>query len=220
MPDDVKEIKKLLLDLIKEVKKMLQEKPFFFLNEHDLSAYLYSQLLEIPELKLPFKMERDGIEHSCYRVHVEYPRYSIENEKLRSVGKYDVAILRQENTLEDPFPKDEFTKKSVWVGFEVKLHWDAGLRKVNTSVKSEMNAFAKMVNCVTRIPADYGVVFHLNIDRKKESAFKVIEGNFKDFQNQEAVKDSQVFIVYMESYNEKTKGPNNLAVMPDGTKFL
>jgi len=218
--DEIEQVKKILLELITELKKVLQEKPFLFVNEHDLSAYMYSKLLEVPELKSPCKMERDGIEQYCYRVHLEYPRYSIENDKLKSVGKYDIAILRQENTVEDPFPKDEFTKKPVWIGFEAKLHWNAGIRKVKSAFESEKNAFVKWVDEVERRPAEYGVIFHLNIDRKKKRAFKIIEGNIREFQNQEAIKDASVFVVYAESYNKKEEKPNILAVTPDGTRFL
>jgi len=214
MPDDVKEIKKVLLYLINEVEKVLQKKPFFFVNEHDLSAYLYSQLLEIQELELPFIMKRNGFDHSCYRVHLEYPRYSIENKNLKSVGKYGLAILRRDNTVEKPFPNDEFTKKPVWVGFEIKLHWNIGENTVGKRLLDEKKAFVKKDNGFERRPADYGVVFHLNIAKKKECRFEAIERKIKEFQKE--IRRSKVFAVYMESYI-RLKNPRTLAVLPDGT---
>jgi len=210
--NDAEQVKKILLSLISEVEKVLRKKPFFFVNEYDLSAYLYSRLLEVPELKLPFKMVRDGIEHSCYRVHLEYPRYSIE-KKLKSVGKYDIAILRQENAVEVQNLRDEFIKKPVWVGFEVKLHWDVGPRKVKSALESEKNAFAKSVNKVERRPADYGVIFHLNIARKKKSAFETMEKEILDSEKQREIEDN-VFIVYIESYEEKGNKPNTVIISP------
>jgi len=94
MSNEIGKVKTILESLVDKVETTLKENSFFFLNEHDLSAYLYSQLLDMQEFQ-PFKIKRNGKEYGCCRIHVEYPRYSIVNNKLKSQGRYDVAILRE-----------------------------------------------------------------------------------------------------------------------------
>jgi hypothetical protein len=220
LPNDSEEVKCILSHLIAKVEEILVEKPFFFVNEHDVAAFLYSKLTIMPEFQLPRFLERDGKRQAYYRVHMEYPRHLIKDERLRYIGKYDVAILRKDNTIEEPFRarEDEFTKKPVWVGFEVKLHWDVGIRRVKSGFESEKNAFAKEVNHIERRPADYGVVFHLNIGKKIMSKKNVIFDYIKKFQKLKGLQDSRIFVVYIESFREKEE-PKIIALDNDGKEF-
>ena len=142
----------------------------------------------------------------------------LSKRKLKSVGKYDIAILRQDNTVEEPFRKGEFTKKPVWVGFEVKLHWKVGVNVVSNGFLSEKMAFAKRDGYIERRPADYGVVFHLNIDRKTKTDHRTLTEKIKEFQNLKEIKDSKVFVVYMECYDKKEK-PFTIGMDPYGNSF-
>lgn len=45
-----------------------------------------------------------------------------------AVGARYVAILREDNSVKETFKKNEYTKKPVWLGFEIKLHWSFGAR--------------------------------------------------------------------------------------------
>jgi hypothetical protein len=217
--DNCESAKHILSHLIAKIEDTLEKNPFIFVNEHDLSAYLYSKLIEIQDLSLPFKMERNGIEQCCNKVHLEYPRYSIENGKLKSMGRYDVAVLRQDNSLEKTFPEDEFTKKPVWMGFEVKLHWNYGLEAVSNSFSLEKMAFAKRdERGFERRPADYGVVFHLNIDKKDKTDRNTLIRKIVEFQTLREIEDSKVFVVYIESFEKKEK-PSTIALDPEGKEF-
>ena len=218
MSNNYKNAKRILSHLITKVENKLENNPFIFVNEHDLSAYLFSQLLEIQELKLPFKMERNGIEHYCSRVHLEYPRYAIDLGKLKSVGRYDIAVLRQDSSVEEPFKRDEFTEKPVWMGFEVKLHWNYGLEAIINGVLLEKMAFAKRDRDIERRPADYGVVFHLNIDKKKKTDPSALIEKIKEFQSLTEIKDSKIFVVYIESCG-RTEKPSTIVLDPEGKEF-
>jgi hypothetical protein len=214
--NDTEEIKKLLSELIKSTESILAEKPFFFINEFDLQAYLYSKLIAMPELSSPFAIDRDSKTVDCFRVHCEYNRYEVKGEGLNCIGAYDLAILRKDNRAEKPFPTDTFSQKPVWVGFETKCQWNIGEKAVTSQLIDETNAFVKNVDGVERRPADYGVVFHVNIEKQKASNLVNIRKAIRDFQLQ--FKSNPPFVVYIEVSDRKEK-PRKIAFDPEGNEF-
>lgn len=221
MDDNLEQIKGILEYLINALEKDLEKSPFFLVTEHDLAAYLYSKLILRKDLQEPFCHYKNGKKQPNFRVHMEYPRYQIEDDKVKRKGRYDLVILRKENnTFGKPFEDDKFSMKPVWLGFETKLHWNVGEKAVGDGFLSEKMAFAKKDYRFERRPADYGVIFHLNGAKKKQCDLGLIVDKIKRFQEESEIKESKTFAVYMESYDEEGKEPNTVAILPDGTRFL
>ena len=105
------------------------------------------------------------------------------------------------------------------MGFEVKLHWNYKLDSIINSFSLEMMAFSKRDGRgIERRPADYGVVFHLNIDKKDKTDHNTIIKKIREFQSLKKIGDSKVFVIYMESF-ERAEKLSTIALAPEGKEF-
>jgi len=192
-------IKELLRTLTEDVKKELKAKPFFLVTEHDLSGFLYSKIFQMKAFQETFQ---DIAGKPNFRLHMEYPRYWEEKGKPKRKGRYDLAILRKDKPLKI-FNNDLFITKQVWLGFETKLLWDSTGRRVVINMENDLPAFTNEDN---KIPADNGVIFHVNAGRKpnKENDLMEIKRKMEGLQKTKLVPNP-LYLVYIESYRENNK---------------
>ena len=189
--ETIREAVELLKSLSDDLKRELMKKPFFIVTEADLQGYLYSKLIENERLKEPF-MDSKGKPN--FRVHLEFPRYRRENDMLKKVGRYDVAVLKK--TQSGEFFNDTFDEKEVWLGFEVKAHWNSSEKEIETSLNNDVPAFESIEG---KIPSELGVFFYVNIAKRKPCNLERIEQKIRELRKK---TETHLFLVYIEAYYE------------------
>jgi len=167
----------LLRSLSADLKRELMERPFFIVTEADLQGYLYSKLIENDRLKESF-MDSNG--KLNFRIHLEFPRYRRENGMLKKVGRYDIAILKK--TQSGEFFNDTFDEKEVWLGFEVKAHWNSSEKEIETSLDDDVPAFESKEG---KIPSELGVFFYINIAKRKPCDLELIEQKMRELRKKQ-----------------------------------
>jgi len=205
---------KVLQSLIERLTNELRSKPFYFLNEHDVSGFLYNQLQTFQICQGSFNIvDRKGVKQACYKVHMEYPRYCLKSDNtVKTLGHYDLAVLREPKEDEPYFKNEEFIKKPVWIGFEVKLYRNTSEKGISQYILSEKNAFVKEKDRCVRKPADVGVILHLNIDKKAP----IDTQKLRSLLNKELDEISdKTFLVYIESYRENKEPKMILKLLTD-----
>ena len=69
---NIKELKKHLKDISKQLKNDLYKNPYLFITETDFQAWLYNQLHFIYDFRSPFQ---DYHKEPISKIHLEYPRF-------------------------------------------------------------------------------------------------------------------------------------------------
>lgn len=200
------QINVLLKFLVNNLKEDLVKNPYFIVTEADFQGYLYSKLLLKEELQ-PLLFDETAEKRANFRIHLEYPRYIIkkETDKLAKGGRYDIAILPEHDSLHRRFEKDIPDQKLVWIGFELKTRWNVGAGQIRTDLENDIPAFWLIDEKGNKkIPSKYGIMFHLNVARKKKKSdetFQKISKEMREYRK----KFPNLFCVYVESYRENNK---------------
>jgi len=186
-------ITKMLNLLIKQLKIDLKNHNFFLVNEHDLQAYLYMKLVN-GKLFNEFIIDGDGDEN--YRIHCEYARGEyIKGEGTPGRHQFYIAILKED--LNDN--QIWYTKKPVWLGMELKLNIDASKKAVIDDIDKEDVAIE--ITKKNSKFAEWAVLFHLNIAKKKYSEHDF--NDIKEYIYKLKKKNKKTFYVYLETYKNK-----------------
>lgn len=197
------EINSFLSSLIDHLKKDIRQHPHFLINEHDLQAYIYSKLIQVPNFN---KYKKDGDDDENYLIHCEYPRGYYENNNFRKIGRWDIAILDSSKIQMKEMFWDE---KPVLVGFELKVNIDETGKKVLIGIDNDQPA-VESTEGVNQY-AEWAVLFHINIGKKKrDGTFNTVKDCIRELQRD----NKRTFYVYLEFYYKRLK-PKELFSCPD-----
>lgn len=200
---NVKELRKNLKNISNQLEDDLFTDPYLFITETDFQVWLYNQLNLIHEFKTPF---HDYLDEPVSKIHLEYPRFREDGNKLKKQGRYDIVILRKpkkgsifdtqyrKNILMDYFPS--------YLAFELKAKWNLTTNKVLEKFSDDIGAFKKNTR---HLGSDYGVLFHLNLAKHYDQRCEYTR--IQKSMNRHKKKYPHVFLIYLESYHSKDNRP-------------
>lgn len=190
--NNICDIKTLINVICQQIKKDIVGHPHFLITEDDFKAYLYNFLRNYPPCNR-YIVDADGDEN--YLVHCEYPRGEYSNGEFKSGRKqWDIVILseKQDNTY-------LWKKKPVFLGIELKLSINYGEKRIINNIDSEKNAVSSEDGFNSY--ADFALLFHINIGRKKfnKDSINNIEKHLKELQK----SNPKTLYVFLEAYADK-----------------
>jgi len=187
------EVKEVIQRIIDNLAKDIQEHPHRLINEHDFKAYIYSILVREKSCN-KFVIDKDNDEN--YLVHCEYCRgYYQNNGKFKNIGFWDIAILKEEQD-----NKFWWKEKPVFLGIELKLNIDEKSKKIIYDIECDQPAVDSEKGFNEY--ADYALLFHLNIGKKrKDETVEKVREYLEDLSN----KNKKTFYVFMQGYKDKSK---------------
>ena len=210
METDKELTKRIVIDLVKELEKRLKRFPSFLLSEYDLQGFLYCELLKNQDLEETFSYRKEWGEN--FRIHLEYPRLFSKSGKLKTDGRcrYDIVILGHSS--KSKFLNDDFKKKAVDVGFELKFLCNKKQEIVLDNFCYDLPAFDK-----TSSDWDYqelpeiGVLFLVNVQKDKLTEVHYLEDIVNKIRKKKGnVEYCEILLCYLECTK---KGITNKAII-------
>ena len=162
-----KQLIKTLKLLSEKVCRELHNDPNRFFTEADFQTWVYNELKNQKEWDTEFE-DNTGIILS--KIHLEYPRFNKGN--LIKQGRYDISIIRNPKKKTDPLfynkvDADRIDYFPTRIAFELKSKWNSTPREIKEKLEDDLGIFDD------ETLYDYGVVFHLSLNRNSNGREKI-----------------------------------------------